>query len=48
MNASNVERASWAAAALMAWRAAKGENMPDEADARDLVTDLLHLISVQG
>jgi hypothetical protein len=48
MGISNVERMAWAEAALVAWRAEKGERGTDESDARDLVADLLHLLASEG
>lgn len=44
MKPENEKRADCAAEGLNAWRAAHGRNGSDEADARDLITDLLHLI----
>ncbi len=44
MTPRNEERADRAEAAVDAWRKHTGNCSPDEADARDLIADLLHLI----
>lgn len=47
MRQKNIDRADRAAAAVETWRAARGD-VADEANARDLLTDLLHLIERDG
>lgn len=42
---TNKQRAAWANIALSAYRVAKKEGRSDEADMRDMLTDLLHLMS---
>ena len=44
---ANKTRGGWARAALAAFAQAKGE-VQDEADIRDLLTDLLHLCEEDG
>lgn len=48
MDISNIERAAWAEAALVAWKIEKGERGTDESDARDLIADLLHMLTLEG
>lgn len=47
MRQKNLDRAERAAAAVETWRAQRGDPV-DEANARDLITDLLHLIERDG
>lgn len=47
MNISNAKRATWAEAALNAWRAETGMRRSDS-DARDLIYDLLLLMESEG
>lgn len=47
MNISNAKRATWAEAALEAWRVQTGLGRSDS-DARDLIYDLLLFIESEG
>jgi len=42
------QRSSWAEVALIAYGAAKYEDVGDEADFRDLLADLMHLARARG
>lgn len=42
------QRVIWAEQALAAHRAARRQETPDEADERDLISDLLHVLAARG
>jgi ElaB/YqjD/DUF883 family membrane-anchored ribosome-binding protein len=47
MDISNAKRATWAEAALAAWRVETGQKRSDS-DAQDLIYDLLLLLESEG